>query len=376
MRACVEAILIDPMSDGGYGAGKEYHMNDVYNCWTGPNRIISSAAKYNPAILPTLYEIAREHAPEMIKTSIGRLQRFKQDDGSFGYCFAGSSPTTQGVLVSKGFAEGDVNATTLAIGMYGAVFGVLGYPKVKLCDYRDGDRFRQTVMEMITPNKIVDSVEPSEMDNTPSGLVTTLKNGSYYDIASDPADSGNSVLGFYTISNVNGAGSSLKFKTQGNVSETNCRVMQFDIYIESISEAEDFDHLYQITMGGLFMLVLYENDDDGTVSLAANSTTSSTKYTEIFDAVLECGEWYNVRVEHYYNDGEPMIKIFLDEQLVGETDKYYGSEKADAVPGTGYANVTFSATKRTDSVIYLDNTLFTGYDLEYIDSDMPNYPDE
>ena len=124
------------------------------------------------------------------------------------------------------------------------------------------------------------------------------------------------------------------------------------------------------------MLVLYENDDDGTVSLAANSTTSSTKYTEIFDAVLECGEWYNVRVEHYYNDGEPMIKIFLDEQLVGETDKYYGSEKADAVPGTGYANVTFSATKRTDSVIYLDNTLFTGYDLEYIDSDMPNYPDE
>ena len=376
MRACVEAILIDPMSDGGYGAGKEYHMNDVYNCWTGPNRIISSAAKYNPAILPTLYEIAREHAPEMIKTSIERLQRFKQDDGSFGYCFAGSSPTTQGVLVSKGFAEGDVNATTLAIGMYNAVFGVLGYPKVKLCDYRDGDRFRQTVMEMITPNKIVDSVEPSEMDNAPSGLVTTLKNGSYYDIASDPADPGNSVLGFYTISNVNGAGSSLKFKTQGEVSATNCRVMQFDIYIESISEAAEFDHLYQISMGGLFMLVLYENDDDGTVSLAANSTTSSTKYTEIFDAVLECGEWYNVRVEHYYNDGEPMIKIFLDEQLVGETDKYYGSEKADAVPGTGYANVTFSATKRTDSVIYLDNTLFTGYDLEYIDSDMPNYPDE
>ena len=384
MRACVEAILIDPMSDGGYGAGKEYHMNDVYNCWTAPNRIITSAQKYNPDILPTLYEIAREHAPEMIEKSIGRLKRFKQDDGSFGYCFAGSSPATQGVPVSKGFAEGDVNATTLAIGMYGAVFGVLGYQKVKLCDYRDGDRFRQTVMEMVTPNKIVETIEPDEMDSVPSGVTSDLKNGSYYDIATDPEDPDNSVLAFYTTSasmddlNANkGAGSQLKFKTKGDVKNATCRVMQFDIYIESISEAKDFDHMYQIIMDKLFMLVLYENDADGSIRLAANPTTSSTKYTEVFDAELERGRWHNIRVEHYYDEEDTRIKIFLDEELVAESERYYGWEKENATPGTGYAFVNFIATKRTDSTIYLDNLLFTGYDdLEYTDSDEPNYPEE
>ena len=110
---------------------------------------------------------------------------------------------------------------------------------------------------------------------------------------------------------------------------------------------------------------------------AANPTTSSTKYTEVFDAELERGRWHNIRVEHYYDEEDTRIKIFLDEELVAESERYYGWEKENATPGTGYAFVNFIATKRTDSTIYLDNLLFTGYDdLEYTDSDEPNYPEE
>ena len=65
----------------------------------------------------------------------------KQADGTFGYIQGTSSPYTQGVYVSLGLPEGDVNATALAGSMYRCCFTVLGYDAVMLCDYRDGARF-------------------------------------------------------------------------------------------------------------------------------------------------------------------------------------------------------------------------------------------
>ncbi len=381
MRACVEAILIDPDSDGGYGAGKQYHMNDVYNCWTAPQRLITQAKEMTPELLPTLYEIARERAPEMIEISMRRLDKFKQDDGSFGYNFGTSSPTTQGVPVSLGFAEGDVNATALAHGMYSAVFTVLGYSRVKLCDYRDGDRFLQTLSEMRTPNKIFLETEPVDFDITPTGMTSTTKNGSSVDIVTDPEDTSNNVLWFNTIAagsdeidNNKGVGSSFSIKTQGDVTAATCMVMEFDMYIDSISAYKNYARYYQITMGNLFMLEII-NNGDGSVKFGANATTSNTNYVKVFDTAVSTGQWFTIRVEYYVDEEAPKIKVFVDEQLIGETDIYYGSDKEGSVPGTSYAKVGFTSMKRTTSSIYIDNAFFTGINAEYTDSQAPNYGD-
>ena len=139
MQTCVEVILMDADKGG------DYHMNDVYNQWSAASSLISSARTHNPTVVPRLHEIVNERAVEMIYNSMKKLDKFKQADGTFGYNQGSSASHTQGVWVSKGLPEGDVNATALASSMYRAVFTVLGYNAVPLCDYRDGKRFLESL---------------------------------------------------------------------------------------------------------------------------------------------------------------------------------------------------------------------------------------
>ena len=135
MRTCVGVILLDA------DEYSSYYMNDVYNQWSAASSLLANAKKYNPHLVAEMQEIAKENAPEMIANSIRKLAKFKQADGTFGYIQGTSSPYTQGVHVSLGLPEGDVNATALAGSMYRCCFTVLGYDVVMLCDYRDGARF-------------------------------------------------------------------------------------------------------------------------------------------------------------------------------------------------------------------------------------------
>ena len=135
MRTCVGVILLDA------DEYSSYYMNDVYNQWSAASSLLANAGKYNPHLVAEMREIAKENAPEMIANSIRKLAKFKQADGTFGYIQGTSSPYTQGVYVSLGLPEGDVNATALAGSMYRCCFTVLGYDAVMLCDYRDGARF-------------------------------------------------------------------------------------------------------------------------------------------------------------------------------------------------------------------------------------------
>lgn len=132
-RTCVDVILL-PADEGNY------HMNDVFNQWSGLNSLIGIAGKYNPELVGEIHKIVRERLPEMIYNSIEKLRPFKQADGTFSYCKGYSSPTTQGTPVSMGLPEGDVNATCLASSMYRCVFSDAGLEVVQLCDATDGER--------------------------------------------------------------------------------------------------------------------------------------------------------------------------------------------------------------------------------------------
>ena len=143
MRTCVAAVMIDP-DEGG-----NYHMNDIFNMWGAAQRLINNVKCHNPELLPTLYEIARENAPTMIDQTIRKLAKFKQADETYGYCMGYSSPKTQGVPVSLGLPEGDVNAVALAMDTYTFIYQVLGIASVEvtLCTPEDGERFIKTIME-------------------------------------------------------------------------------------------------------------------------------------------------------------------------------------------------------------------------------------
>ena len=138
VRTCVNVILL-PAADGNY------FMNDIYNQWSGLGTLIGDVKYNSPEMVDELYSIVRERLPEMIGNSIEKLKPFKQADNTFSYRKGSSSPTTQGVEVSLGYPEGDVNATCLASSMYRCVFTDVGLPVVPLCTAEDGERFIATV---------------------------------------------------------------------------------------------------------------------------------------------------------------------------------------------------------------------------------------
>ena len=115
----------------------------VYNPWGGlryalinmksANKIAAEKGEPLPYDLDAVYARIRKRAPEMIAKTIEKLSKFRKPDGSFSYEQRRSAPTTQGVPVSLGAYEGDVNGTALAMNtMSGTVFEVLGISRVPL----------------------------------------------------------------------------------------------------------------------------------------------------------------------------------------------------------------------------------------------------
>ncbi len=144
-RTCVNVILLPAEGDG-------YHMNDVYNQWSGLCSLIKNAQTHAPEMVASIYAIVRERLPEMIENSIRKILPFKQADGTYSYCMGHSSPTTNHASVSLGLPEGDVNATALSSSMYRSVFLAAGLEVVQMCDEEDGKRFLEALRR---GNKII-----------------------------------------------------------------------------------------------------------------------------------------------------------------------------------------------------------------------------
>ena len=120
----------------------------VFNPWGGFASAISGAtraeaiAKEQGTTLDyTVADIRKKiyaRLPELIDKTLEKLKKFQKPDGSFSYEQHRSAPTTQGVPVSLGVYEGDVNG--LACAMHyplGSIFGVLGINKIPMCNHDD-----------------------------------------------------------------------------------------------------------------------------------------------------------------------------------------------------------------------------------------------
>ena len=129
----------------------------VFNPWGGFGAAIRGAAreeaeaKERGEVLPYSVKSIREkiyaRLPELIDKTIEKLAKFRKPDGSFSYEQHRSSPTTQGVPVSLGENEGDVNG--LACAMHytlSGIFGVLGIKLIPQCSNEDFLRFREKIV--------------------------------------------------------------------------------------------------------------------------------------------------------------------------------------------------------------------------------------
>ena len=353
MRTCIEVVLMDA-DEGG-----NYHMNDVWNQWASCKRVISNAKTHNPAIVDKLYAMAAEYAIPMIENTKAKLAKFIQADGTYGYNQGTSSPTTQGVPVSLGMPEGDVNATDLAYDTYADAFSVLGYTAVKLCDYRDGERVLEIMRNLTSVEKIpVSSGEPYDFDEMPVGLTTSISSGGSVELVEDPEDATNSVLRFVTYGT---AGDAVSVRPDGNADSASCFVFEADFLLVS----QNREYLFQITMGDAYMIdVLCKG---GKLTFRDNATTANTKHTTPINLSANLGEWVNLRVEYYVDAAKPTVKIYSDGILIGISHNYFGSSNTGAAPMNKYSLLKIHAMKAADAELLVDNLYAASENKAYVE---------
>ena len=125
----------------------------VFNPWggfgsaiTGAERQLADAAQNGEALGYTMDSIRQkiyDALPAMVDKTIEKLNKFRKPDGSFSYEQKRSSPTTQGVPVSLGLYEGDVNGLACAMHyLLGGIFRVLGIGRIPLISHEDFLAFR------------------------------------------------------------------------------------------------------------------------------------------------------------------------------------------------------------------------------------------
>ena len=100
----------------------------------------------DPEVASETYARVYARVPEMIDATIKKIGLFRKPDGSFSYEQQRSAPTTQGVSVSLGLYEGDINGTAVAVHyLLSSLLPALGLSKIPMFNENDYERFMKVL---------------------------------------------------------------------------------------------------------------------------------------------------------------------------------------------------------------------------------------
>ncbi|MBQ7387374.1 MAG: hypothetical protein IJW03_04315 [Clostridia bacterium] len=125
----------------------------VFNPWSGLTAAVQNMEMVNKSApgtydMEAVYAKIRAAAPEMIHKTAKKLSAFKTPDGAFSFCIGKAAPYTQGVHVSLGIHEGEVNGTVLAVnGVTRSVFQCLGVKRPPLFSSDDVRRLAEIISD-------------------------------------------------------------------------------------------------------------------------------------------------------------------------------------------------------------------------------------
>ena len=349
VKTCIKVIKME--ADGNY------HMNDLYNMWTGINNLINIVRlrNKNTEMLNTIYDLVRADATELIDCTIARLGAFKQEDGSFSYNSDGTTqPKVYGTNVCFGRKEGDVNAVHLACNMYCSIFNCLGLDLVPIFTHADGETFIDILLDSESINKKKQASEAIDYES--QGYRTTIStslrsSGAKVTDDADPVRAGNRVLNFKTAV---GAGDYLYFHPTGY--GDNCYLFETEMYVSSSSN-NPTGQLYQISIGSLFMLELSLQGDKVIIEVDQDSFSGAG---EEYIGSFSLDTWTTLRIECYNMSEEngltvPHLKLWIDDIIAGDSTNYIGYGKS-APSDAGFTSVQFYTLVNASAECYFDNT--------------------
>lgn len=371
--ACMEVIMLPAIGD--------YAMNDLMNQWSSIRDVLSNVEKMHKdyELSAKIREKLRARAPELIASSMEKLEDFKLEDGTFVYTYAGKAPSMiYGVNISLGVREGDVNGNSLCSSYYRGMFETLGYTAVPLCTSADGENFLKTIAELdpVIKKPLAEAgtinFEKSSSLNSYTGINLDKKTAvGMIEIADDPEGEYGSSL-YFLSGSASDYGDYLKFTPAGNGG--NCNIIEFDFL--HVSTSKEDAQIYQIKCGESYMFTLGVKNKKlvlGTLTSTGSGAKSEVLVSEA-DNVL-ANEWHRIRVEAYDNeDGTGSIKFFLDDELIACTDMFYGSQANNARYNSNFKVFQIYSRLHFVTECYLDN-IYLNSENKMFDADSDDISD-
>ncbi len=359
----------------------------VYNPWQGIAQTLSNMNRSdNGKGNPDTYDIdairakIRANAVTYIEKTIEKLALFQKADGTFSYYQDYSAPTTQGVRVSLGYDEGDVNAT--ALGMNGtsrSIFQCLGYDRVPFFNSLQFDEILKKI-EAIEAKGALEKLplasqeKPVDFENLTTEYPTAIQYSGKTDqtaVITDPTDSANKVLQMISISGDN-QGDTVTFMTPNAGAGATCFTYTARLNFRAANERV----VIQLKLDGAYMLT-FTGSGNKIVIKDASSTGSGATPTQ-FEIVQNMNEWFTLRVEYYFGDADTVrIKIYINDVCRAISTNFYGSEAAGATPMNSIQSISHYALWRAETTLLLDDMSYVlSSDKAFDASDLVTDPEE
>jgi len=339
---------------------------DVYNPWCALYSMRTTLSK-NGELPPWFDETLRSNAAKMILKSRDLLAKFKKSDGGFSYTPNKSSSTSQGAPVSLGLAEGDVNATIIAVqGIMEYAYNALG---VKMDAPYGEDDMLYFVDKISGAAPVVKKEVKTEVfydfTNGIYGRVPTIDSftadvvNGRVTYSRDPYMSKNTVVCFDTKK---GNNESVVFNVSANDSIGSVE-LEFDILLSDFGKG----YSMEMNMGpiGGYDMIFYSADGK-TFSIGDRCYfTGPSDRTELFGK-FEFETWYNVKIVYTFGNADTMkTTVYIDDELFRETNKFYASnESGGGEPAKMLSLIVFTSFMNAEGRMYLDNFRFAPHKYE------------
>lgn len=294
---------------------------------------------------------------EIIKSLSKQLDEFRQPDNGYGYFRSGSSPVSQGVTVSLGYPEGDVNAMALALDIRDCSWR-LAAGKTPQCFREYLDEAWEKMRNAKAPSKIKlelgcdDNFTGLKLDAKPNPEKWTLNeaSGSIL-IGEDPDRSKNRVLQINTKPGGNTEAKRICFTgTAYNVLTFECRLQ--------LTECATYDLFYN-AIGETAVSWIFTKRDKSADTITLSTRTSSQGYGDTI-CELSQDEWYKIRIEFEPKDAEnTKVRFYIDDELKLETNKFYNGGKDGASPQKDHKSIRFTAFNAAKGTMLLDDMKVT-----------------
>ncbi|MBQ7387647.1 MAG: hypothetical protein IJW03_05735, partial [Clostridia bacterium] len=308
-----------------------------------------------------------------------KAEGFRKTDGGYSYYLEHSASSIQGVYASRGYAEGDLNATCLLVyHMIGYMEGAFGVQLPAIWNITDYRRFLNEIdnLEPIEKKAGVSEIncdfERYSVDDTPQndGIVADNGTGSCK-IEADPDDSTNNVLALNSPAN-----SATGYKIRPNFIKTkNCFVFEADLNIPEKSSGTT--HQISLYTGSerYYMLTLGGNEDSISIGDASNVTSTVTPEGKVnpisqsFGASVPTGEWFKLKLEVYETTDDGFsVKIFLNNEYIYTSNNYFEKELGTEPLLSGAVTMVWVYNLiKPSATLLADNIKMYYTDTEYVD---------